>query len=507
MLIKWNKDYIPVEPYATQLTFLMLPHLEALFGGAAGGGKSEVLLMGAAQYVDVPGYAALILRRTLTELKQPGALLDRAHRWFSNTAAKYDAENHTYIFPTKWPNGAPGHPAKIQFGYLGEYQAEIRYQGAEYQYVGIDETTHFENDSAPTYLFSRLRKNVCPKHKLKKDEITGEKVPNYVSGCKVCEMYKSLPLRFRMASNPGGPGHFWLKDRYQIHKEIYTDETGEKKVKWVGGVHGRPFIPSSLSDNEYIDQRGYSKSLESLDDIRQQQLRWGDWDISPDSRFNSLNAKFYTARGDYFQLGPHVFHMDDFLEIFVTVDPAASTMEGPIDDVTNKKKGPSYTVISVWGLTPDYRLVWLHMVRFREEIPYLIEQVIQINKLFKPKFILVEANGLGIGPAQILASRGVPIVDHKKYRDKIQNAANAIYRMKKGRIWFPEEAPWLRTCMDEVFSWTGHPGVPDDIVDTLSDACNYVTSKGSGIDPILSIEPDHNQSLPDNSPSFYQLPP
>lgn len=506
MFIKWSKDYIPVEPYATQLTFLLLPHLEAFFGGAAGGGKSEVLLMGATQYVDVPGYAALILRRTLTELKQPGALLDRAHKWFNGTPAKYDAENHTYIFPTKWPNGSPGHPAKIQFGYLGEYQAEIRYQGSEYQYVGIDEVTHFENDSAPTYLFSRLRKNVCPKHKLKLDPETGYKVPNYVSGCKICAMYESLPLRFRMAGNPGGPGHFWVKTRYGIHKEIYTDYNGEKKIKWVGGNPSYPFIPSTLEDNDFIDQGSYSKSLERLDDIRQQQLRYGDWDISPDSRFNSLNARFYSSRGDYYQLGPYVIKQEDFLEIFITVDPAASTMEGPIDDVTNKKKGPSYTVISVWGLTPDYQLVWLHMMRFREEIPFLIEQVINANKIWKPKYVLVEANGLGIGPAQILASRGVPIMDHKKYKDKIQNAGNAIYRMKKRRIWFPEEAPWLRTCMDEVFSWTGHPGVPDDIVDTLSDACNYVTSMGAGIDPVMQTEYDSSLILPDNSPGFYQMP-
>jgi len=50
--LKWNK-YIPSQPTAKQIAFLSLPHVEALYGGAAGGGKSEALLMGALQYCEV----------------------------------------------------------------------------------------------------------------------------------------------------------------------------------------------------------------------------------------------------------------------------------------------------------------------------------------------------------------------------------------------------------------------------------------------------------------------
>ena len=91
---KWS-PYIPHDPTPKQLAYLLLPHREAFYGGAAGGGKSDALLMGALQHVDVPGYAAMILRKTLSDLKQPGALLDRAHSWLSNTDAKWVAGEHT----------------------------------------------------------------------------------------------------------------------------------------------------------------------------------------------------------------------------------------------------------------------------------------------------------------------------------------------------------------------------------------------------------------------------
>jgi hypothetical protein len=68
---------------APQTGFLVLDHLEAFYGGAAGGGKSDALLAGALQYVDVPGYAALILRRTFKQLSLPGAIMARSKEWLA----------------------------------------------------------------------------------------------------------------------------------------------------------------------------------------------------------------------------------------------------------------------------------------------------------------------------------------------------------------------------------------------------------------------------------------
>src|SRR5688572_30454080 len=84
-----NNPFIPHNPTPPQLAFLGLHHdapsdsvFEALYGGAAGGGKSDCLLMAAAQHVHVPGYAALILRRTFQDLALPGAIMDRAISWW-----------------------------------------------------------------------------------------------------------------------------------------------------------------------------------------------------------------------------------------------------------------------------------------------------------------------------------------------------------------------------------------------------------------------------------------
>lgn len=217
-------EYIPHFPTPRQAAFLLLENREAFYGGAAGGGKSDALLMAALQYVDEPGYAALLLRRTFADLALPEALMDRAGEWLSGTDAKWNGQHKTWVFPSS---------ATVSFGYLEQERQKYRYQSSAFQFIGFDELTQF-SESQYRYLFSRLRRLKAKHH---------------------------IPLRMRSASNPGNMGHEWVKQRFLIE----------------GPGVGRVFIPAKLDDNPYLDREEYVESLSELDPITLRQLLDGDW--------------------------------------------------------------------------------------------------------------------------------------------------------------------------------------------------------------------------------------
>jgi len=216
--------FCPEEPSLTQKVFLRTNALEALFGGAAGGGKSSALLMAALQYVDVPNYNAILFRRTYADLALPGAIMDRFQAWIANyDDVKWNANNYTAVFPSG---------ARISFGYLNNSQDYLRYKGAEFQFIGMDEVTEIrENDYR--YLFSRLRRPA--------------------SG-----PVSKVPLRMRAASNPA-PN--WVRQRFIVE----------------GQSTGRIFVPSMLTDNPGIDAESYRLSLQALDPVERRRLEEGDW--------------------------------------------------------------------------------------------------------------------------------------------------------------------------------------------------------------------------------------
>lgn len=216
--------YIPQLPTPKQLAFLLAPEREVLFGGAAGPGKSSALLMAALEYVDQPGYSALLLRRSYADLALPGALMDRADDWLRGTAAVWHAQDKTWAFPSG---------ATLSFGYLQTESDKYRYQSAELQYIGYDELTQFREPEY-VYLLSRLRR---------------------LAGSQ-------LPLRMRTASNPGNLGHEWVKARF-------IDP----------GAPHRRFIPALLTENPHLDRAQYEASLMELDPVTRDQLLRGDWDV------------------------------------------------------------------------------------------------------------------------------------------------------------------------------------------------------------------------------------
>jgi predicted phage terminase large subunit-like protein len=222
--------YIPIKPTAKQAACLLMNGTrEVLYGGAAGGGKSVYQLAAALQYVDIPGYSAILFRKTFSDLNLPGALLSMSKEWlmpFVQTGEVHWSEKKTtYTFPSG---------ATLSFGYLESDNDCFRYQGAEFQYIGIDECTHI----SPTnyrYLFSRLRKT--------KD--------------------LDVPLRFRATANPGGQYGEYYYQRFFIE--------GKEK--------GRVFLGAGLNDNPHLDTEEYVQALDELDPVTREQLLNGNWEI------------------------------------------------------------------------------------------------------------------------------------------------------------------------------------------------------------------------------------
>ncbi len=133
--LKVVRPLVPHEPSARQREFLALDCEEALYGGAAGGGKTDAILMAALQYVDVPNYSAVIFRRHETDFAMPGSVADLARQWLVGTAARWDAELNGY----RWPNNATLH-----FGY-GQTLRQLvdKYQGPAFQFIAFDGRNSF----------------------------------------------------------------------------------------------------------------------------------------------------------------------------------------------------------------------------------------------------------------------------------------------------------------------------------------------------------------------------
>lgn len=191
--------------------------------------------MAALQHIDIPGYAALLLRRTYTDLILADSLLDRAHQWMGGTAAVWNAEAKTFVFPSS---------ATVTFGHLQSERDKYRYDSSAYHLIAFDEGTQFTETQYLHVGFGRRRR---PKD----------------------GPASTIPLRTLMGSNPGGIGHAWVKQRFLVG----------------GKAAGRIFVPALLEDNPFLDRDAYAESLMELDPVTRQQRRWGDWDAREEGKW------------------------------------------------------------------------------------------------------------------------------------------------------------------------------------------------------------------------------
>jgi len=176
----------------------------------------------------------------------------------------------------EWRSPAGG---SLWLSFLERDQDVTRYQGQAFNYIAFDELTQWPSPYAWNYMRSRLR-TTAP----------------------------DLSLYMRATSNPGGPGHGWVKkmfiDPAKWGKSFWaTDiETGETLTWPKGHTKGglplfkRRFIPARLIDNPYLYSSGdYEANLLSLPEAERRRLLEGDWDVVEGNAFPEWNRNIHVA--------------------------------------------------------------------------------------------------------------------------------------------------------------------------------------------------------------------
>lgn len=237
-----NKIWIPQKK---QLDFMKRPEYECLYGGAAGGGKSDALLAEALRQVHIPHYTAIIFRKTMPQLSE---LIDRSRVIYKSAFpdAVYNVNEHCWRFPGG---------AKIFFGSMQFSKDRFNYQGRRYDFVAFDELTHFTWEEY-SYLFSR----------------------NRPSG-------PGTRVYLRATANPGGVGHSWVKERFITAAPPMTPITEKYRVATPKGEllsleRKRIFVPSTVFDNKILLENNpdYLANLAMLPQAEKDALLYGSWD-------------------------------------------------------------------------------------------------------------------------------------------------------------------------------------------------------------------------------------
>jgi predicted phage terminase large subunit-like protein len=260
---------IDIRPQPRQETFLSSSADIAIYGGAAGGGKTWSLLLEPLRHIGMKDFGAVIFRRTIPEITKEGALWDEAGNIYPLLGGKKNQNEHFYLFRSG---------AKISFAHLQYDDTVNEWRGAQIVLIEFDQLETF-TEKQFFYMLSRNRST------------------------------SGIRPYIRATCNPE-PG--WLADflSWWINEDGYAIPERSGVIRWMvrendvtywsdsaeelASEHPNStpksvtFILSTVFDNQILLQKdpGYLSNLQALSFVDRERLlgdrtRGGNWKIEP----------------------------------------------------------------------------------------------------------------------------------------------------------------------------------------------------------------------------------
>ena len=430
-------EYIRPQPGAQQV-FLATTADIAVYGGAAGGGKTYALLLDPLRYFHFPRFGGVIFRRTMEQVRSVGGLWDESLEIYSSAALPLQSRL-AWQFPNE---------STLRFRHLQHEKDKLQYQGAQFAYLGFDELTHF-SESQFFYLLSRNRSTcgVLPYVRATTNPDANSWVRRFLA-----------PWVDGQFLHPAASGEVrWFK---RDGGQIVWVERGAEDAKSL------TFVRATLADNQILTLKdpGYLANLKALSWVDRRRLLDGDWDIVESG--NMFRREWF----EVLKVAPAGMRFCRYWDL-------AATRNQPGRD-------PDFTVGALLGRTRDNLFVVVDVQRVRTTpsgVERLIAQTAEIDRSsFGHVMIRME---------QEPGSSGVNVIDRylrfvllgfdfcgiRSSGQKSDRARPLSAQSEAGNVKLLI-GPWNNDFLNELCAFPT-PNVHDDQVDAASGALQNLTAE------------------------------
>ena len=435
-----------------QEQFLSTPADIAIYGGAAGGGKSWAVLFEPLRYVtSVPEFSALFLRRNTTQIRNPGGLWDESMKLYPLTGAQ--PVGHTLEW--KWSSGG-----KVTMAHLEHEVTVLDWQGSQIPLIIFDELTHFSKTQF-FYMLSRNRSmcGVKPYIRATCNPDADSWVAEFISWW--IDQKTGLPIQEHAA-----------KLRWMIRQNdsiIWANTREELVVKY--GQECMPksvtFIPAKLQDNKALMEAdpSYMANLKALSYVERERLLGGNWKVRP-------AAGLYFRRTDAtkIQVKP-----TDIVQVIRKWDLAAT-------EPSETNPDPDWTVGAKVAKLSNGRYVVLHIARVRERA-HKVRDLVKRTAILDGRDVRIALSqdpgqaGKEQASSYVSMLAGYTVTVTKESGDKVQRAEPFAAQWQANNVDYLD-ADWNEEMLGELEAFPSDKA-HDDQVDALAGAFTALNTRVS----------------------------